>query len=297
LFLAKYFALEQSFWKQNEYRLGPSSQFRQIYEQLIPKVRTSPAVFNERQYWLKLSIAERTIDHVVSALRAFWIDAPADSIWSPVEPHLARLNRPKHWSEASPVDEASLHEAAVQYLEEPWMQLNIIDWYILNGFIYDELMKTSAAAAEKPPDPSGKELIIPRLNVRDSILAKINPGLATAFIMFVFIPAFMFCLYYFGLRAIAAWALLPYTIGLAIYLLALPEKFTGKRKAKQDSCDLSRKQNRLLQLYQLASASTFSPSRIAEQMEENERRGIHFDPAVCVILKNAIQRDPAVFKI
>jgi hypothetical protein len=53
---------------------------------------------------------------------------------------------------------------------------------------------------------------------------------------------------------------------MAIYLLKLPENLYRFRNAKPDSCDLGLKQNRLMQLYQLVSASTFNPSRIKEQI-------------------------------
>jgi hypothetical protein len=296
--LEKYFALEQSFWKQNEYRLGPSSQFRQIYEQLIPKVRNDSFVINERQYWQKLSTAERVIDHVVAALRAYWIDAPADKIWSPVDPHLAISQKPDRWTEASPIDAVSLHEAAAQYLEEPWMQLNIIDWYIINGFIYDALLRTAASIiTDKISASSDRESILPGTNIFNSVSDRPDRALITSIMSFILIPAVIFSLYYFGHETLAKWALLPYTIYMAIYLLSLPEKLSRLRKREQDSCDLFQKQNKFSHLYQFVSASTFNPSRIKEQMAENERCGIRLDPMIHVVLDKAIQRDAAVFKI
>jgi hypothetical protein len=79
-------------------------------------------------------------------------------------------------------------------------------------------------------------------------------------------------------------------------LLSLPEKLSKFRKTKQDSCNLNQKQNRLSQLYQLVSASTFNPSRIKEQIVEDEKCGIRLDPVIHVILDKAIQRDAACFK-
>lgn len=296
--MEKYFALEQSFWKQNDYRLGPSSQFRKIYEQLIPKVRTDSFVFNEHQYWQKLSLAERVIDNVVAALRAYWIEAPADKIWAPVDPHLAVSMRPDCWTEASPIDAASLHEEAVQYLAEPWMQLNIIDWYVINGFIYDALLRTSVLImSDNKSSPSGRENILPGANTYNAISKKPGRALRTSIISFILIPGVILSLYYFGHETVAKWALLPYTVYMAIYLLSLPEKLSRIGKTKQDTCDLIQKQNRLLQLYQLVSASIFNPSRIKEQIIEDERCGIKFDPVIHVILDHAIQRDAACFKI
>jgi hypothetical protein len=295
--LEKYFALEQSFWKQNEYRLGPSSQFRLIFEQLIPKVRSDSFVFNEHQYWQKLSMAERVFDHVVAAFRAYWIDAPADKIWSAVDPYLAVSTKPDRWTEASPIDAASLHEAAAQYLEEPWMQLNIIDWYVINGFIYDALLRTSVLImADKALAPSVKENILPGANTYNAVSKKPGRALRKSIVSFILIPGLILFLYYFGHVTQAKWALLPYTIYMAIYLLSLSEKLSRIRKTKQDSCDLNQKQNRLSQLYQLVSASTFNPSRIKEQIVEDEKCGIRLDPVIHVILDKAIQRDAACFK-
>jgi hypothetical protein len=296
--LEKYFALEQSFWKQNEYRLGPSSQFRQIYEQLIPKVRTGSFVFNKRQYWQKLSMAERIIDNIVAALRAYWIDAPADKIWSPMDPHLAVSLNPDRWTEASPIDAASLHEAAAQYLEQSWMQLNIIDWYIINGFIYDALLRTSVLImTDKTSAPSDRENILPGADTYNTVSKKPGWALRISIVSFILIPGVILFLYYFGYDTLAKWVLLPYTIYMAFYLLSLPEKLSKFRKTKQDSCNLNQKQNRLAQLYQFVSASTFNPSRIKEEITENEKCGILFDPVIQVILEKAIQRDAACFNI
>jgi hypothetical protein len=295
--LDKYIALEQSFWKQNEYRLGSSSQFRLIFEQLIPKVRADSFVFNQHQYWQKLSTAERVFDHVVAALRAYWIDAPADKIWLPVDPHLAVSTKPDRWTEASPIDAASLHEAADQYLEEPWMQLNIIDWYVINGFIYDALLRASVLImTDKTSAPSAKENILPGANTYNAFTKKPGWALRTLLLSFILIPGVILSLYYFGHETLAKWALLPYTIYMAIHLLSLPEKLSRLGKTKQDACDLNQKQNRLSQLYQLVRASTFNPSRIKEQIVEDEKCGIRLDPVIHVILDNAIQRDAACFK-
>jgi hypothetical protein len=296
--LEKYFVLEQSFWKQNEYRLGPSSQFRLVFEQLIPKVRSDSFVFNEHQYWQKLSMAEQVFDHVVAALRAYWIDAPADKIWSPVDPHLAVSTKPDRWTEASPVDAASLHEAAAQYLEEPWMQLNIIDWYVINGFIYDALLRTSVLIiTDKTSASSGRENILPGANTYNAVSKKPSRALRTSIVSFILIPGVIVSLYYFGHETLAKWALLPYSVYMAFYLLLLPEKLSKIRRTRQDSCDLVQKQNRLSQLYQLVSAPTFNPSRIKEQIIEDERCGMQFDPVIHVIVDHAIQRDAACFKI
>jgi hypothetical protein len=243
-------------------------------------------------------MAERVIDQVVAALRSYWIDAPADKIWSPVDPHIAISRKPDGWTEASPVDAVSLHEAAVQYLDEPWMQLNMIDWYILNGFIYDALVRTSAVImSEKTSAPSDRENILPRTNIFNMVYGKSSQELIKAVLCWILIPGTIFSLYYFGNDTLAKWALLPYTIYMAIYLLKLPEKLSRFRNAKQNSCDLVQKQNRLMQLYQLVSSSTFNPSRMKEQITENERCGVQFDPVIHAVLEKAIQRDAAVFKI
>lgn len=294
--MEKYFTQEQSFWKQNEYRLGPSSQFRPIYERLLPKIRSDSFVFNERQYWQKLSIAEQTLDRIVAALRAYWIDAPADKIWSPIDPHLVVPTKPDGWLETSPVDAVSLHDAAVQYLDETWMQLNMIDWYILNGFVYDALARTSAAIiADKAAIPSDRENILPGTNSFNSAYRKSNGELIKAILGWIVIPMAIFLLYFFGNETLAKWCLLPYTVYMAIYLLKLPEVLYRFRNAKQDSCDLAQKQNRLMQLYQLVSASTFNPSRVKEQIAEDEKCGISFDPTIQIVLERAIERNSSIF--
>lgn len=296
--MEKYFSLEQLFFKHNEFRLGSSSQFRPIYEQLLPKLRLAPFVFNESQYWQKLSRAEQVIDDIASALKAFWVDAPPDKIWSPVNPQLATLKRPNIWSEVSPVDTVLLHDAANQYLQEPWMQMNTIDWYILNGFIYDALLNTSALIkTDKASAPLGNEHIISGVKYLGLAFDKVGRRRAVFVLKWVLIPALIFCLYYFGYEFPAALILLPYTIYVGYCLLSLPEVLSKTKKSKPDSSNLTQKQNRLSQLYHYVSASTFNPSRLKEQIVENEKNGIQFDPVIHLILENAIQRDAAVFKI
>ncbi len=240
-------------------------------------------------------MAEQRIDQIVAALRAYWIDAPADKIWSPVDPHLASSSKPDGWIEASPVDAISLHDAASQYLDKPWMQLNLIDWYILNGFIYDVLMRTSVAIKSNKAATSGRENILPRTHIFDVDSGKRSKELTKAFFSWIVIPGAIVLLYYFGNETLATLIFLPYTIYMSIYLLKLPEVVYRFRNAKHDSCDPLQKQNRLIQLYQLVSASTFNPSRVKEQIAEDEKCGIQFDPAIHIVLERAIERNSSVF--
>ena len=149
------------------------------------------------------------------------------------------------------------------------MQLNIIDWYILNGFIYEALLNTSALIETNNASAQfGRENIIPGAKLLNSVFDKAGRELTISILSWILIPAAIFCLYYFGHETAANWTLLPYTIYMAIYLLSLPEKLSSLSKPKQDSCDLIQKKNRLSQLYQFVSASTFNPSRIKEQIEK-----------------------------
>jgi hypothetical protein len=298
MILDRYIELEQSFLKQNGYRLGSSSQFRHIYELLLSKIRNSPIIFNKNQYWGKLLTAEQIIDYIVSALRAYWIDAPADYIWSPVDPDSVMFKKPNYWSEASPVDTVALQQAAARYIEEPWMQLNIIDWYILNGFIFDELLRTSELTqSEALSRGIRREHVVPGAKSFNSVFDKLGRDRVKSIILWFLIPAVLLCLYYFGHSTIAALVLLPYTLYMAVYLLSLPERFSEKRKLKPVSCDFIQRQNRLSQLYQIVSASAFNPSRLKEQMTDNEGCGIHLNPVIQVIVDRAIERDPSVFTI
>ncbi len=242
-------------------------------------------------------MAEQVLDNIVDALRSYWIDAPADKIWSPIDPHIVSSRKPDGWIEASPVDPISLHEAAGQYLDEPWMQLNLIDWYILNGFIYDSLMRTSVdIMSNKAAEASGRENILPRSHIFDAGSGKRSKELIKALFSWIAIPVIVL-LFYFGYETLANLILLPYTIYMSIYLLKLPEVIYRFRHAKQDACDPLQKQNRLMQLYQLVSAPTFNPSRVKEQIAEDEKCGIQFDPSIHIVLNKAIERDASVFRI
>jgi hypothetical protein len=174
--------------------------------------------------------------------------------------------------------------------------MNIIDWYILNGFIFDELLRTSELM--KSDAVSGKinsEHVVPGAKSFNSVYDKLGSERVKSVILWILIPAVLLCLYYFGRDTLAAMVLLPYTLYMAVYLLSLPERFSKKRLLKPDSCDLIQRQSRLTQLYQVVSAATFNPSRFKEQMRYNEKCGIHLNPVIQVIVDRAIERNPSVF--
>ena len=74
------------------------------------------------------------------ALRACWKNPPDNQFWYGVGPYdLTEKN--EEWTDTSPIDPKALDVATALYLGRPWLQSNLLDWYILNGFVTDELFR------------------------------------------------------------------------------------------------------------------------------------------------------------
>ena len=148
--LDEYRNVETIFWKGQD-RSGDlsTSQRTRVLELLVPKLRKVSLAEGLTAYDFadRLSDAEQVVDDLARALCAFWeqkerrigLGRPHISGFIWCKPGLSCLNlKPDDWKEVSPVSNDSLDDATAEYLRQPWMQLNALDWYILNGYIFDE---------------------------------------------------------------------------------------------------------------------------------------------------------------
>lgn len=294
----RYSKSERELWKRNKNKAGTFSDFRPIYEALIPKIRDVALAqeLNEWQYESKLERAEEIINNIAYALKRHWRDAPDDRIWYGSDINL--LERPDEWTDASPVDPNSLDAATAQYLKEPWLQLNQIDWLILNGFIYDALARLSDAIK------SG--LAVGRTNwayafsggkYGKTILWQIGFAVTKFIFRWLLMPGLAAMAYYFGYVQIATWTLVAFGVYITIHLLFFPKRFMKRRKLKKQVADLEDKLKRLIQIFACSNVNTLNPTTLRAQIADFEKDLVLLKPAVYSILDRAIQRDPSVFTI
>lgn len=114
------------------------SQLAFVYNALLEKVRTevSKEGVTPHEYERRLQEAGDILEDMVAALAANRTDYDPTSNQSPQfwtfpagDP---QSDRP--WRSFSPLDRESLSDATARYLRRPWMQLDLIEWYLLNGF-------------------------------------------------------------------------------------------------------------------------------------------------------------------
>src|SRR3546814_13611156 len=61
-------------------------------------------------------------------------------IWC--DPSLVDLGQHREeWRDVSPVDADALNLAVIRYFERPWMQSNTLEWFILQGYLFDSMAR------------------------------------------------------------------------------------------------------------------------------------------------------------
>ena len=232
--LDEYRMVEDDFWE----RLNPSgdrdfrtSQLGTIFEHLLPKLRDASLAegLTENDYHHRLRDAAKVIDDIASALCAFWKEPRRDLIW--YKPALVNLNsKPDDWREASPVSTDSLDDATAKYLARPWMQSNGLDWYILNGYIFDETARMGDGIK------SGRAVGItnwPYVLADGDYEKTIYYGLMLTAAKFlgrwVLAPAAITALYYFDYETAALWVAIPYAIYIALHLSLFAMRHSERR--------------------------------------------------------------------
>ena len=152
--LDEYRKVETDFWEGQD-RSGDlgTSQRTRVLELLVPKLRKVSLAegFTAYDFGDRLSDAEHVVDDIAYALCAFWEQKERRSGLGPAhksgriwyKPDLSCLNlKPDDWEDVSPVNIDRLDKATAEYLRRPWMQLNALDWCVLNGYIFDETART-----------------------------------------------------------------------------------------------------------------------------------------------------------
>lgn len=308
--LDEYRKVETAFWEGQD-RSGDlgTSQRTRVLELLVPKLRKVSLAegFTANDFGDRLLDAEQSVDDIAYALCAFWEQKERRSGLGPAhksgmiwyKPGISCLNsKPDDWEGASPVDKDSLDEATAEYLGRPWMQLNALDWCILNGYIFDETARMGDGIK------SGQAVGIinwPYVLAGGDFEKTLYYGVVSAAAKFIgrwiLAPAAIATLYYFGYETAALWIAAPYGIYIAAHLALFPMRYRKRKTLRKEYRDWQEKHKKLVNIYQSVSTKVFNPTRLRELIARTENEEVFFRPAVYSILDRAIQRDPAVFTV
>jgi hypothetical protein len=177
------------------------------------------------------------------------------------------------------------------------MQLNQIDWYILNAFVFHNF------ACLMEDFKSGKSLgrfnwayLFAGGKFMKTILYKSVFYCVKLIARWILVPVVVALLYfYFHREEVAIWVAIPYAIYILIHIILSPKRLLEERSQRKKEDEIGKKIQRLEQIYYCVKATTFNPTRLREQIISAENEGVILKPVVYSILDRAIQRDPAVF--
>lgn len=251
---------------------------KQLFDELlIPRIRNNSLAenLNRYQYRDRLNKAVEIVDDLRFAFTRYLKNA-SRSMFVPRLDLKAIDEKPDEWKAPSPIDTESLDFAASCYLKEPWMQLDRIDWYILNGLIFGQMASLSNA-----------------LRSRKTTFWRIGLTVATFCLRWFVLPAVAALLYYLGYLDAAKWVLGAYGVYIAYYLVLFPWRYSVRRRLKKEYADIKQRLKASIQIYQSVSATTINPTHVKEQIAQLEKGKSFFKPAVYAILDRAITRDPA----
>jgi hypothetical protein len=292
-------SVEREFWARHQAKCATGSQYKSLLDALVRRVR----VLAEEQhldtwsYETKLREAEEVLEDVTFALKANWNDAPDGKFWYGFD--LSQLaERPGCWNDASPISPSLLDAATARYLERPWLQVNRLDWYIINGFLSDEILRTIDAI--KSGAATGQinfAYLLSGGRYFGTICWRVGLGFAKFVASWILLPAVAGFAYYLGYNNAAKWILVLFGILVALRIILLPGRFVRRRAQRRKAAEWDDKLKRLMQIKQSCHANTLNPTLLRERIAEAERGETLVSPAVYSILDRAIARDTAVFTI
>jgi hypothetical protein len=292
----KWLEIENEFWERNKCKTESiNSEYRPIYESLITKLRTytMEKKLDENDYELELEKAENIIEDITNSMKAYWENSPNNRIWC--YPEARWSGRPEDWTASSPVNMSLLDNATAKYLENPWMQLNRIDWYIINAFVFNELATLSEYIVSGQMFGTIKWSFVFSDRKMDKMIIY---DLIFSIVRFVFkwllLPAIGLLLYYKNYIKYANWIFVVYAVYIVLQIILLPKKLFKNKKMKVQASKMEDILKCITQIYLSSNNETINPSQLRDLMRIAEEKGIPLKPAVYAILDRAIQRDPAV---
>jgi hypothetical protein len=287
----------RAFWERNQ-DIKKNSQYGFLLSALLKKIQSETKYQDLSEFELeeKFGEGEKILDAITDALKANWKDAPKDRFWDNFD-NSFHHDRPDEWGNAcSPIDPKGLDIATANYLDKPWMQLNALDWYIMNGFAVDgilrliESIKSGSAFGEInwAHTFSGGKYI-------STLYWRMGLSISKFISKWVFLPAIAGLAFYFGYESTAKWTLGIFITLLFFQIIFIPSKLIRWRERRRQLDILIKKLDRLFDIYATVRSEAFNPTILKNRIYEAENEGILIQPAIYSILDRAIMRDPAVF--
>ena len=282
---------------------GETSQYARLFEYLVPRIRESAEKdeLSGVQYDDRLQEAEKVIDDLAGALQAHVEERTPGVIWSaPTLDELKFRDRDSvanNWSDASPVDTSLLDKATGAYLERPWMQLNYLDWCILNGYIFDEAARLGEGMeSSKAAGSIDWGYLFSGGDVGKQIFWRTVFGISSFLFRWLLIPLAIAAIYFLESQEIGTWIAVLYSIYLVIHT-ATSQKHGLSRNALIQFIDRRKKLDDLTRIYQDSSVDLIHPKRLLDLISKAEIQRAVLRPAVYSILDRAVERDGAVLAI
>lgn len=277
----------------------------ELFNELREVIRTASIRdgIDSEEFRKRLNQSEYVVSQLYHALNAY---AKHDKETFFSIPYNIDLNlRKSEWDDITPIDKTSLENVASEYLKRPWMQLGRIDWYLLNGFIFDEFARFRNEAV------SGQLLaqygdfyfnfvrpFIAAKNDSDLLFKQTIYRLIWAIgvncLRWVIFPLLIYFLYSFEYEKAATWIGIPYVIYIAYFILTFPFRFWRKRVLNKKIKEITELDEKLARLYTACRGKTINPTLLKEMIRDAERNKIVIRSVVHSVLDRAIQRDPAV---
>ena len=245
----------------------------------------------------RLLAARATVDSVTNALAANVTDGNPEFFWS--FPSMDDPSSRQEWGDRlSPVNAVELAHAAGTYLTRPWMQSNLLEWYLLNGFIFDALASVREEVfTGRAFGRINYAYLLGEGKLLKTMWFRIGLGIVAFVLRWVLVPAAVGWLFYEGLGWIIPWLVVPYGLYLLVYVASFPKRW---KQHRYETKVLSRSDEvaiGLVSAYATVAAKSFSPKRLLEQIRATEGNYTFLQPVVHSILERAIDRDASLFTI
>jgi len=290
----------QRFWQENEERCGRLSEFTVILKDIIDCAHIladneglSPEEF-ESQLWE----AEGIVDAISDALKYHQTDPPKCKFWSGF--HASSLTqRPDDWSDVSPINPVDLDLATARYINCPWLQSDAIDWYLINAFMLDEILRY------EDDFRSGK--VLGRIDWAYKLGGGQFPYVLiwrTAFVTlnvvfgWLLLPGITIAALVYDYTTLAAITGGAFSVVMLVRLILFPNRFSAWLARRRLKKHLEAKLKHILDLYDTnISVATINPTLLKERMQGVERDFPFVRPVFYSILDRAIERDPYVLSL
>jgi hypothetical protein len=292
----------KEFWERNKERCVGYSQYEPLLRKLLKKIQKLKDDQNLEswEYRQKLADAEEVVDDITFSFKYNWDNAPKEKFWWGWG-NMPSFEKPKEWSEeASPIDGDNLDKATAKYLAEPWMQLNKLDWYIINAFVIDEILRLGDGI--RSGEAFGEIKFVQRMSYSLSegkplrtLLWKIGLNIFLFILNWLLLPIIAVVAYIYNYFEVAKWVAIIFAVQVLYNIVISPWRIIHWRRLRILKKTLVKKLERLIQIYLITHVQTINPSVLRNKIVELEKEGVLIKPAVYSILDRAIQRDSAVF--